>query len=147
MRKRFVDHPLLKALVERHGLPVVDDASIDAFFASSSHALLFFCGAGAPRPETSDVAVLFPELLKAFSGQVRGALVAPEAEAALKSRFQVFVFPSVVVTRDGQPVAVLPKILDWADYRPKIAVALAPDAPVLVAPQKPRTEFAHVHRA
>jgi hydrogenase-1 operon protein HyaE len=142
----FLDHPLLKALVERHGLPVVDDAAIEKFFASSDrrHALLLFSGAGAPRAETSDVAVLFPELLKAFSGHVHGALVAPEAEASLKTRFQVFVFPSIVVTRDGQPVAVLPKILDWADYRQKIAAALAPDAPVLVAAQKPRTEFAFV---
>jgi len=143
-----VDHPLLKALVERHGLPVVDGASIDAFFASGDfrHGLLFFSGVGAPRPETSDVAVLFPELLKAFAGHVQGALVAPEAEAQLKARFQVFVFPSVVVTRDGQPVAVLPKILDWADYRAKIADALAPDAPVLVAAQKPKTEFAFVRQ-
>ncbi|MCW2315243.1 hydrogenase-1 operon protein HyaE [Rhodoblastus acidophilus] len=141
-----MDHPLLQALVERHGVPVVDDASIDAFFAGAArpHALLFFSGVGAPRPETSDVAVLFPELLKAFAGHVQGALVAPEAEAKLKSRFQVFVFPSVVVTRDGQPVAVLPKILDWADYREKIAAALAPDAPVLVAAQGPKTEFAFV---
>jgi hydrogenase-1 operon protein HyaE len=140
----LVDHPLLKALAERHGLPVVDDDSIDAFFACSEsrHALLFFSGAGAPRPETSDVAVLLPELLKAFAGHVQGALVAPEAEAKLKGRFQVFVLPSVVVTRDGQPVAVLPKILDWSDYREKIAAALAPETPVLVAGQKPRTEFA-----
>jgi hydrogenase-1 operon protein HyaE len=141
-----MDHPLLKALVERHGLPVVDETNIDAFFASGDrrHALLFFSGVGAPRPESSDVAVLFPELLKTFAGHVQGALVAPEAEAALKGRFQVFVFPSVAVTRDGQPVAVLPKILDWADYRQKIAEALAPDAPVLVAAKGPKTQFAFV---
>jgi hydrogenase-1 operon protein HyaE len=143
-----MNHPLLTTLVERHGLPVVDEANIDAFFASGdcSHALLLFSGAGAPRPESFDVAVLFPELLKTFAGQLRGAVVAPEAEAGLKARFQVFVFPSIAVTRDGEPVAVLPKILDWADYRQNIADALAPDAPVLVAAQKARTEFAHVHR-
>ncbi|MBB4197168.1 hydrogenase accessory protein [Rhodoblastus sphagnicola] len=143
-----MDHPLLKALVARHGVATVDEASIDTFFAScdARHALLFFSGAGAPRPETSDVAVLFPELLKMFAGHVRGALVAPEAEAALKTRFQVFVFPSLVVTRDGQPVGVLPKILDWADYQQKIAAALAPDAPVLVAAQGPKTEFAFVRQ-
>jgi len=146
-KETLLDHPLLQALVERHGLPVVDDATIEGFFASNGrHALLLFSGVGAPRPETSDVAVLFPELLKMFSGHLRGALVAPEAEAALKTRFQVFVFPSLVVTRDGQPVAVLPKILDWADYREKIAQALAPDAPVLVAAQKPKTEFAFVRQ-
>jgi hydrogenase-1 operon protein HyaE len=140
-----MDHPLLKALVERHGIPVVDETNIDVFLSASDrrHALLFFSGVGAPRPESSDVAVLFPELLKAF-GQARGALIAPEAEAALKGRFQVYVFPSIAVTRDGQPVAVLPKILDWADYQQKIAEALAPDAPVLVAAKGPKTQFAFV---
>jgi hydrogenase-1 operon protein HyaE len=143
-----MDHPLLAALVARCGLAIVDEASIDDFFASSdlSHALLFFPGADAPRPETSDVAVLFPELLKVFSGRARGALVAPEAEAKLKGRFQVFVFPSIVVTRDGQPVGVLPKILDWAEYQQKIAACLAPDAPVLVAAQGPKTQFAFVQQ-
>jgi hydrogenase-1 operon protein HyaE len=143
-----MDHPLLAALVERHCLAVVDEVSIDDFFASSdsSHALLFFSGADAPRPETSDVAVLFPELLKIFEKSVRGALVAPDAEAKLKSRFQVFVFPSVVVTRDGQPVGVLPKILEWAEYRQRIAACLAPDAPVLVAAQGPKTQFAFVQQ-
>jgi hydrogenase-1 operon protein HyaE len=144
-----MDHPLLTALIARHGLPLVDELSIDGFFASSAerpHALLFFSGVGAPRPESSDVAVLFPELLKVFAGKLRGAVVAPEAEARLKGRFQVFVFPSLVVTRDGQPVAVLPKILDWAEYNQKIAAALAADAPVLVAAQGPKTQFAFVQQ-
>jgi hydrogenase-1 operon protein HyaE len=144
-----MDHPLLNALVERHNLPVVDELSIDGFFASSGdgpHALLFFSGSEAPRPESSDVAVLFPELLKVFAGKLLGAVVAPEAEARLKTRFQVFVFPSLVLTRDGQPVAVLPKILDWADYNQKIAAALAPDAPVLAGPQGPKTQFAFVQQ-
>ena len=54
------------------------------------------CCSRAPRPapESFDVAVLFPELLAAFAGQFRGAVVAPEAEATLKTRFQIFVFPS-----------------------------------------------------
>jgi hydrogenase-1 operon protein HyaE len=143
-----MDHPLLTALVARCGLPVVDDSTIDGFFASGDcrHALLLFSGAGAPRPESADVAVLFPELLRAFAGRVTGAVVAPEAEADLKARFQVFVFPSIVVAREGQPVGVLPKILDWADYGQKIAACLAPDAPVLVAAQGPKTQFAHVQR-
>ncbi len=145
-----MDHALLNALVTRHGLPTVDEASIEGFFASGGdcqHALLFFSGAGAPRPEASDVAVLFPELLKVFAGRVRGALVAPEAEAALKSRFQVFVLPSIAVTRDGQPVGVLPKILDWAEYLEKIAAMLAPEAPVLAGPQGPKTQFSRTQNA
>jgi hydrogenase-1 operon protein HyaE len=139
--------PLLRALTERHGLPRVDEATIDAFLApaqgESLHALLFFPGAGANRPETGDVAVVLPELLKSFSGRLRGAVVAPEAEEKLKSRFQVYVFPSLVVARGADPVGVLPKIYDWSDYRQKIEAFLDPDAPVLSATRGPRVEFTH----
>ena len=45
-----MNHPLLTTLVERHGIPVVDEANIDSFFATGDrpHALLLFSGA-APR--------------------------------------------------------------------------------------------------
>jgi hydrogenase-1 operon protein HyaE len=139
--------PLLSALTDRHGLPQVDEASLDAFLApargESLHALLFFPGAGANRPETGDVAVVLPELLQAFAGRLRGAVVAPEAEEKLKSRFQVFVFPSLVVTRGAEPVGVLPKIYDWSEYRQKIEAFLDPDAPVLSLSRGPRVEFTH----
>ncbi len=138
---------LVRALSERHRLPLVDEGNIDAFLASaegeSAHALLFFPGHGARRRETDDVAAILPEILRSFAGRLRAAVVAADAEAGLKARFQVYVFPSLVVTRDGEPVAVAPKILDWADYLERIEAALAPAAPVLRGPQGPKTVFTH----
>lgn len=143
--------PLLRALTERHGLPLVDAANIEAFLmpaeGESPHALLFFTGDPAQRAETSDVAAVLPELLTAFSGRLRGAVVEREAEAALKSRFHVFVLPSLVVTRGVDPVGVLPKILDWSEYRERIEACLNPDAPVLVTGKGPKIEFTHSHGA
>ena len=139
--------PLLRALVERHRLPSVDAATIDAFLApaqgESAHALLFFAGDPAQRTETHDVAVILPELLAAFAGRLRAARVAPDAETALKLRFQVYAFPSLVVCRGGEPVGVLPKIYDWSEYLDKIEAFLAPEAPVLSAPKGPQTAFTH----
>jgi hydrogenase-1 operon protein HyaE len=137
-------YPVLDALAERAGLYRVDETTIDAFLAPAAgecpHALLFFYGA-APRPESSDVAAVLPEILRAFEGRLRGAIVAPEAEAALKGRFQVFVAPSLCVTRGSEPVAVLPKILDWTEYLERIEAALDPQAPILSAPKGPKVEF------
>jgi hydrogenase-1 operon protein HyaE len=137
--------PFLDALIQRTSLPVVDETNIDAFLAPAAgecpNSLLFFSGAGAPRPESSDVAAVLPEILRAFAGRLRGAIVAPEAEATLKGRFQIFVLPSLCVTRAIEPVGVLPKILDWSDYVEKIEAALDPQAPVLSAPAKPKTQF------
>ncbi len=139
--------PLLRALTERHGLPHVDASSIDAFLTpaagESPHALLFFTGDPSQRAETTDVAAVLPEILGAFAGRLRGAVVTREAEAALKARFQVHVLPSLVVTRGPDPVGVLPKILDWSEYRAKIEACLDPAAPILVAAKGPRTEITH----
>jgi hydrogenase-1 operon protein HyaE len=140
---------LVRALSERRGLPLVDEATIDAFLApaegESRHAALFFGGAG--RSETADVAVIFPEILRGFEGRLRGAVVAPEAEAALKARFHVFVFPSLAITRGAETVGVLPKILDWSDYCQKIEALLDPAAPALTGAQGPKVVFTHSHGA
>ena len=132
----------LETFCARTGLKPLNAAELDAFLGliGDGHALLFFSGSPS-RPETFDVAMVLPEILKTFSGRLSGALVAPEAEAAVKAKFQVFVAPSLCVTRGGQPVAVLPKILDWAEYLQKINAALAPDAPILVPSPGPATKF------
>lgn len=138
-------HPLMTALAERHGLPTVDATTIDAFLApadgEAAHALLFFTGDPANRAETLDVAVVLPEILAAFGRRLRGAVVARAAEAGLSSRFHVAVMPSLVVTRGGETVAVLPKIRDWSEYMEKIEAGLAPDAPVLAVEERPRVAF------
>lgn len=137
--------PLLRQLTERRGLPLVDETSLDAFLdeaaAAGQNALLFFSGDGAQRAETADVAVVLPELLKAFSGKLRGALIAPAAEERLRARFQAYVSPSLVVARGRDPVGVLPKICDWSEYVARISAWLDPHAPVLAGPKPPRVEF------
>jgi len=139
--------PLIAALGEHHGLPTVDETTIDAFLAPAAgeaeHTLLFFTGDPATRAETLDVAVVMPEILATFQRRLRGAVVARAAETALAARFRVAVHPSLVVTRGADPIAVMPKIRDWSEYMEKIDAALAPDAPVLPAESRPRTEFTY----
>jgi hydrogenase-1 operon protein HyaE len=132
----------LRDLADRHAMPIIDGTTVEAFLApaggEAEHAILFFAGDPAQRPETSDVAVILPELARVFAGRVRVALVAPGHEGALKDRFQVLVLPSLVVLRGGLPVEVLPKVLDWSEYVRRIEAALAPDAPQ-VRPRGPAT--------
>jgi len=133
---------LRQTLHERLHLAPVDEASIDDFLAATpDHGVLFFAGDLAERPETRDLAVILPQLLKSFAGRLRGALVATEAEDALKERFHVRVLPSLVVLRGSEILGVLPKLYDWADYVARLKAMLRPDAPALVAKSGPRTEI------
>lgn len=142
--------PLIAALGERHGLPTIDETSIEAFLAPAAgeaeHTLLFFTGDESQRAETLDVAVVLPEILATFQRRLRGAVVARAAETALMARFHVVVLPSLVVTRGAEPLAVMPKIRDWSDYTATIEAALRPGAPVLVGEKRPQVEFTHTTR-
>ncbi|WP_237154048.1 hydrogenase accessory protein [Oryzibacter oryziterrae] len=126
---------LIAALSETYGYPVVDVDTVDAFLAPAEgeapHALLFFTGDPKQRNDTNDVAVVLPELMRTFAGRYRAAVVAREAEADLKARFKVQVFPSLVATRGLDPVGVLPRIRDWSDYLGQLEAYLDPLAPVL----------------
>jgi hydrogenase-1 operon protein HyaE len=134
-----------QSLQERHHLPLVDEASVEAFLAPAPtappHRVLFFAGDPAERAEARDLAVILPQLLEAFAGRLRGALVATEAEPALKERFHVRVLPSLVVLRGSDILGVLPKVYDWADYVARLDAMLRPDAPALVAESGPRAEI------
>ncbi|PZU89542.1 MAG: hydrogenase accessory protein [Shinella sp.] len=138
---------LVRALSERAQLPVVDETNIDAFLAptegEAENTVLFFTGDPAQRPEVDDVAVVLPEILEAFRGRLRGAVVKRGSEDKLKARFSVMVMPSLVVTRRDQPVGVLGKIRDWSEYVEKISAWLSPDAPVIVPSGGPKVEITH----
>jgi len=131
---------LIAALTARHGLPIVDADSVDAFLAPAAgepeHALLLFTGDPDQRTDSGDVAVVLPELIAAFPGRFRAGVVARPAEAALKTRCRVEVFPSLVVLRGRIVLDVLPRIRDWGEYIDRLGAALRPDAPAFFAPSR-----------
>lgn len=139
--------PILRQLVEQRGLPMVDADRLDHFLdeaaAAKTHSILFFAGEAGQRAETTDVAVILPELLLYFAGRLRGALIAPAAEAELRPRLHAYASPCLVVMRRRETVGVLPKIYDWADYIARIEAFLEPSAAIVAGPQRPKVEFTH----
>jgi hydrogenase-1 operon protein HyaE len=117
-----------QSFIDRIGVPVIDAENVDSAFGGQGDFLVLFAGDPAQRPEAADVAVIFPELLKAFDGRLTGAVVAPGAEKSLGQRFHVDVFPSLAVIRAGAAVGVIPRIRDWSEYLEKIEAFLDPSA-------------------
>jgi hydrogenase-1 operon protein HyaE len=138
-----------RAFLERIGAPLVDETNIDETLTRAGvdrHVLMLFAGDPSQRPEAVDLAVIFPELLKAFDGRLSGAIVAAGAEKSLGQRFQVDVLPSLAVIRAGATIGVIPRIRDWAEYREKIEACLDPQAKALVKSVAPRVEITFSHR-
>ena len=124
--------PFLDALIQRAGLPLVDETNIDAFLAPAEgecrHALLFF---RAPRAAPREFGCR--RRAAGNSARFRGAPARRDGRAGGRSRAER-PLPGVRlavarVTRGTEPVAVMPKILDWAEYMQKIEASLDPQRP------------------
>ncbi|ABD89302.1 hydrogenase accessory protein [Rhodopseudomonas palustris] len=114
--------------VRLDGVPTVDAATLDDLFASAPDAILLLFFRGDPsRPEVSDIAVVLPQLSKAFAGRLTPAVVAASAEAALMQRFGVRAAPSLALLRAERTLGVIAKIQDWLVYIARIEAMLKAD--------------------
>ena len=118
-------HPLIARLVDAYGYPLLDESNLDACIAAPGDTVLFCAGDPLLYPECLDVAVVLPELMRAFSGRFRAAVVGRELEAALQTRYGFNRWPSLIFLRDGGYVGTLSGILDWAVYLARIQDMLA----------------------
>lgn len=115
---------LLEQLHTRHALPLLDAESYDAFVLGHQHVVLFFANDPLLFPETHDVAVILPELLKMFAGQLYGAVIARTIERELQARFRFTTWPSLVLLSEGEYLGVISGIRDWQQYGQEIAQLL-----------------------
>lgn len=117
-------HPLLARLIEAHGFRALEVSQIDTF-AASGHALLVLLEDPLRVRETLDLAVIAPELARAFPGRFRTGVLLPEAARAAQSRFGVRRWPALVVLRDGRYVGAVEGLRNWEQYLQEIDRLLA----------------------
>jgi len=118
-------HPLLERLGREYGIPEVDAASVDAFLAPPGDVVLLFTENPLQYPESADVAVVLPELMRAFPGRFRAALVARVSERELQKRFGFARWPALVFVRDGDLVGAITGMHDWDEFTAKVTGMLA----------------------
>jgi hydrogenase-1 operon protein HyaE len=117
-------HPAVERLCRGCGIPEVGTADVDDFLAAAGDAVLFFTEDPKRYPESSDVAAVLPELMRAFPGRFRSAVVARESERALQQRFGFLRWPALVFVRNGDIVGSITGIQDWSEFLAKISVLL-----------------------
>ena len=126
-------HPLLAQLFARHGCTDVRAESIDAFVEAPGHAMLVFTEDPLRVRETLDVAVIVPELMRAFPGRFRVGVLLPEAARQLQARYGFRRWPALVVLSDGKHVGAVDGLRAWDEYMKEIAQLLE------TAPKRPPT--------
>lgn len=113
--------PLIDALFTRHGYAAVDAGNVDAFLASAPLALLVFLEEPLRCKEALDLAVIVPEIARAFPGRFTVGVLLPEAARALHARYGFRRWPALVVLRDAQYVGAVDGLREWSEYLAEIA--------------------------
>lgn len=116
---------LLEQLQSKHGLPLLDAENFEQFIFGHDTVLLFFSNDPVMFPESHDVAVILPELLKAFNGRLQAAVIAKPIERELQARYRFTSWPSLVFLRSGGYLGVISGIKDWQAYLTEISQVLA----------------------
>ncbi|MFO1324417.1 MAG: hydrogenase-1 expression HyaE [Burkholderiales bacterium] len=107
---------LIAQLFDRHAYAEVTARSIDAFAAGPGTAMLVFTEDPLCVRETLDLAVIVPELARAFAGQFRVGVLLPEAARALQPRYGFRRWPALVMVRDGAYVGAIDGLRTWNEY-------------------------------
>jgi len=125
-------HPLFEQLATRHGFAELTVETFDAWTAGPGAALVAFVEEPAKVKESLDLAVIAPELARAFPGALRGAVLMPPAARALAVRYGLRRWPALVVLRDGGYVGAIEGLRSWDEYLGEFGRLLA--APVTRPP-------------
>lgn len=117
--------PLIDALIDRQGYPVVDERTLPGFLETNSHSVLFFTEDPERYPESNDVAVILPELMKVFGHECGAAVIHRDAEKNLQKRFGFGVWPALVLMRGNDYLGAITRVQDWSDYLAEFGQLLA----------------------
>ncbi|MBI2313515.1 MAG: hydrogenase [Betaproteobacteria bacterium] len=125
-------HPLLARLFAEFGYTELTPENFEAFAVQPGNTLLFFAADPVRVGETPDVAVILPELARAFSGRFRVGVLLPAAASELQSRYGFRRWPALVLLRGGGYVGAIEGLRDWQAYVDELATLL--EAPTRRAP-------------
>ena len=115
-------HPLVDRLIKELGYKEISLTNHDNFVAAPGMNVLFFPGDTKTVRDATDVAVILPELVQAFDGQLRPGVVTDTFGDGLqlKRHYGFLEYPALVFVRGGDYVGSISRVQAWADYLNKI---------------------------
>ena len=128
-----MSHLLIDRLFDEFGYADITADNHDDFVAAPGMNVLFFPGDPTTTKDATDVAVVLPELMSYFEGQLNAGVVTDTFGdgKTLKRHYGFSAFPSLVFVRGGEYVGAITRIQDWTEYLQKISGLLE------AAPKRP----------
>ncbi len=107
--------PLIERLIES-GYALLDGDNFQAFIERHDYVVLFFPNDPVLFPESNDVAVILPELLRAYDVPLQAAVIGRGIERELQQRFRFTRWPALVFLKNGGYLGAMTGIHNWHDY-------------------------------
>ncbi len=114
-------HPLIAQLFSKHGCTDVRAENFEAFTQRAGHTLLLFTEDPVRFKETLDLAVIVPELARAFAGRFAVGVLLPEAAREIHVRYGFRRWPAFVLLADGQYLGAVDGLRTWNEYLEEVA--------------------------
>lgn len=115
-----MSHPLIQRLHDELGYPEVTLESHQEFISQPGITVLFFAGDPKSFRESTDVAVVLPELIGAFQGFLKPGVITAEAERELQRHYGFPTWPALVFLREGGYLGAIAGIQNWSEYLQQI---------------------------
>lgn len=107
---------LLDKLVASHDVADLDEAGFQSFIDGPGNGVVLFTEEPDRVAESWDLAVIFPDLLKAAGNCPRAGVLRPAHSGALLARFGIKRLPAMLFLRDGAYVGAIEGLLDWSEF-------------------------------
>ncbi len=107
---------LIKKMIEQYHYPVLSEQTLDEFIHSQQECILFFTENPTQFPESDDVAMILPELVKEYQGRFSAAVIEQASQRKLQARYGFNEWPSLVFLRQGKYLGTISRVQDWHDY-------------------------------
>lgn len=121
-----MSHPLIDRLTTELGWPHLKTLQEVLEFTGAPGAhCLFIPGDPKKNLETTDAAVILPELVQAFQGKFDCALVDNTIDAEVREAAGVYKTPLLIFFRDGAQTGTIPRVRDWSDYIERVTHILS----------------------
>jgi len=110
-------HPLFSRLFHQEGFSWIDEDEVEAFLHTPGFKMVIFAEDPNAKRVTVDIAVIAPELKKAFAGiLVKTVFARFDKARAIASRWGITGLPAVALFRDDVYLGATQGLKDWNTY-------------------------------